>query len=103
ERSQKAVDHINQVVGPMDGVVHTTAIAGQSFTLNANGSNFGQFFVTLDEYDKRHDPALHAFAITDRAKEILDREVPEAKVSLFTPPPVNGLGSSSGFKIIIED
>ena len=29
--------------------------------------------------------------------------MPEAEVGIFTPPPVSGLGSSSGFKIIIED
>ena len=45
-------------LAPLEGIVHTTAIAGQSFTLNANGSNFGNFFVTLDEFDKRRDPSL---------------------------------------------
>jgi multidrug efflux pump len=103
ERTQKVVDRIGEIVGQVDGVVHTTGIAGQSFTLNANGSNFGQFFVTLEPFDHRRDPSMHAFAVTDRVKEILAREIPEAKVSLFTPPPVSGLGSASGFKIIIED
>src|SRR6266699_2391086 len=88
---------------PMEGVVHTTGIAGQSFTLNANGSNFAQFFITLEDFDKRRDPAMHAFAFTDRVKDILIEEIPEAQVSLFTPPAVSGLGSASGFKIIIED
>ena len=36
-------------------------------------------------------------------RETLDREIPGAKISIFTPPPVPGLGQSSGFKIIIED
>ena len=108
ERTQKVVDRIGEIFYPPQaneefGVVHTTGIAGQSFTLNANGANFGQFFITLDEFAKRRDPKMHAFSVTDRAKEVLDREVPEAQVSLFTPPAVSGLGSASGFKIIIED
>ena len=103
ERTQKVINHINGVVLPMNGIVHTTGIAGQSFTLNANGSNFGNFFVTLDEFDKRHDPSMNSFVVTDRVKGILDKEVPEAQMSLFTPPPVSGLGSASGFKLIIED
>ncbi len=103
ERTQKAVDHIRDLVQPLDGVVHVTEIAGQSFTFNANGSNFGQFFVTFDSFDKRRDPSLSATAITRRVQDLLDKEVPEAKVSIFTPPPVSGLGSASGFKIIIED
>jgi multidrug efflux pump len=103
ERTQKVVDKITGIVRKMDGIQHTTGVAGQSFTLNANGSNFANFFVTLDEFDKRRDPFMHSFAVTDRVKDVLAKEVPEALTSLFTPPPVSGLGSASGFKIIIED
>jgi multidrug efflux pump len=103
ERTQSAVDHIQRLVQPQKGVVHVTEIAGQSFTYNANGSNFGQFFCTFDEFDKRQDPSLKAGAIVARVQKLLDMEVPEARAVLFTPPPVSGLGSASGFKIIIED
>ena len=34
-------------------LTHVTEIAGQSFTFNANGSNFGQFFVSFDSFDHR--------------------------------------------------
>jgi multidrug efflux pump len=103
ERTQQVTDHIRELVQPLEGVVHVTQVAGQSFTLNANGSNFGNFFVTLDKFDKRQDPSMTSTAITQRIQALLDQEVPEAMVSLFTPPPVSGLGSASGFKIIIED
>ncbi len=103
ERTQKAVDRMQKVVQPMGGVVHVTEIAGQSFTFNANGSNFGQFFVSFADFDQRTDPSLSADAIVARVQAKLEQEVPEAKAALFTPPPVSGLGSASGFKIIIED
>jgi multidrug efflux pump len=103
DRTQLVVNRIADVVGKMPGILHTTGVAGQSFTLNANGSNFANFFVTLDEFDKRRDPSMHSFVVTDRVKDVLAKEVPEALTSLFTPPPVSGLGSASGFKIIIED
>jgi multidrug efflux pump len=103
ERTQHVVDHIQRLVQPLGGVLHTTEIAGQSFTLNSNGSNFGQFFVSFQGFDQRRDPSLSATAITDRVRALLNKEIPEATVSIFTPPPVSGLGSASGFKIIIED
>ncbi len=103
ERTQKVVDHISSITKGREETVHATGIAGQSFTLNANGSNFAQFFVTLAEFDKRRDPEKHSFRVIEKVKEVLVEEVPEAQVSLFTPPPVSGLGSASGFKIIIED
>jgi len=103
ERTQAVVDHIARVVGEMDGVVYMTGVAGQSFTLNCNGSNFGNFFVTFDSFEKRRDPSLSATAITERVRERLQHEIPDALITIFTPPAVNGLGQASGFKLIIED
>jgi multidrug efflux pump len=103
QRTQEVMDHIQRLVQDQPGVQHTTEVAGQSFTLNANGSNFGNFFVTFSPFDERRDPSMSAAAIVGRVQALLDEEVPEAKVSLYTPPPVSGLGSASGFKIIIED
>jgi multidrug efflux pump len=103
ERTQKTMDRIAQLVSEMDGVMHITEIAGQSFTLNANGSNFGNYFITFDSFEKRRDPSLSGAAITARVRERLQAEIPEALTTVFTPPAVNGLGSSSGFKLIIED
>jgi multidrug efflux pump len=103
ERTQQVIDRIRDLVQPLDGIVHVTGVSGMSFTLNANGSNFGNFFVTLDEFDKRRDPSLTSTAISQRVKALAEKEIPEATISTFTPPPVSGLGSASGFKIIIED
>ena len=103
QRTQKVMDRLNALVKQMEGIEHTTEIAGQSFTLNANGSNFGQFFVTFKPFDERRSPSLSANAITAAARELIEQEEPGASVSIFTPPAVSGLGSASGFKIIIED
>jgi multidrug efflux pump len=103
ERTQEVIDRIGHLVKPLDGVRHVTGVAGQSFTLNANGSNFGNFFVSFQDFDKRRDPSLSVGAITERVQNLLNEKVPEASISILTPPPVSGLGSASGFKIIIED
>jgi multidrug efflux pump len=121
QRTQEVMDRIQRLVqeqpGIVDvtdgaspeqrrkrtGIVHVTEVAGQSFTLNANGSNFGNFFVTFTPFEDRRDPKMSAEAITRRIQALLEKEVPEANVSIYQPPPVSGLGSASGFKIIIED
>jgi multidrug efflux pump len=103
QRTQEVMDHIQRLVQNQEGVKHTTEVAGQSFTLNANGSNFGNFFVTFKPFEERRNPRLSAGEITRHIQDLLDEKVPEANVSLYTPPPISGLGSASGFKIIIED
>jgi multidrug efflux pump subunit AcrB len=85
------------------GIAHSFRIVGQSFTLGANGSNFGQFFLNLDAFHERTDPNLYGDRIAERLRGQLAKEVPEANVAVFGPPAVNGLGTSNGFKIMVED
>jgi multidrug efflux pump len=60
-------------------------------------------YVLLKPFDDRHGPGLGA---DDIARAIQDRcraEVSEAVVSAFGAPPIDGLGTTGGFKLIVED
>jgi multidrug efflux pump len=103
ERTQAIMDRIAGVVQKTPGVLHVTEIAGSSFTLQANGSNFGNCFVSLDDFAKRRSPDMRDVAIIARLQKQLSAEVPEAVIKVLGPPPVNGLGSAGGFKFIVED
>ncbi len=70
ERTQAVVDRVTEICHNTRGVIHTLSVGGQSFSLGANGSNFGNLFITLDAFDKRHDPALYS----DRIAAELRRE-----------------------------
>ena len=39
----------------IDGVEHVLDVSGQSFLLNANGSNFGSAFVILKPFEERKE------------------------------------------------
>jgi hydrophobe/amphiphile efflux-1 (HAE1) family protein len=103
ERTSQIMDRIAGIVMATPGVAHTTAVVGQSHTIQANGSNFGNCFVTLDEFDKRRTPDMRDVAIIARLQKKLNAEVPEAVIKVLGPPPVAGLGNAGGFKFIIED
>jgi multidrug efflux pump len=103
ERTQEVVNHIEKMAHEIPGVLHTIAVAGQSFTLSANGSNFGNIFISLDEFDKRHGPGMSSDAIAASLRKRVNQEIPEAVVKIIGPPAVAGLGSAGGFKFIIED
>jgi multidrug efflux pump len=103
ERTQEVVTRISDICRDTPGVAHTIAVAGQSFVLSAYGSNFGQMFVILDEFDRRHDPRLHSEAIANVLRRRLRAEVTEADCAVFGPPPVQGLGTAGGFKVMVED
>ena len=80
------------------------ASAGQSFVLNAAGSNFGSMFVNLKRLSRapRPEPVQrrhrrHSCA-SDSARRSRTR-----MVAVFGPPPVRGVGRAGGFALMIED
>jgi multidrug efflux pump len=85
------------------GVAHSLSISGQSFVQNAVGSNFGSIFVILDEFHHRHQPGTSANEIAGKIRAVCNSEIHDGLVSVFGPPPVDGLGSGGGFKIMIRD
>jgi multidrug efflux pump len=85
------------------GVAHTITIPGTSVVQNANGSNFGTIFVVLDEFRNRHGADLSGNAIAAKLRSEFFRRVEGAAVTVFPPPPVDGLGSAGGFKVMVRD
>jgi hydrophobe/amphiphile efflux-1 (HAE1) family protein len=85
------------------GVNHTVAIAGQSLLLGANAPNFGAMYVMLGDFHQRVRRGLSADAVAAQLQAKFRAEVPEGTISIFGAPPVEGLGTASGFKIVIED
>jgi multidrug efflux pump len=102
ERTVEVTDAVEKISLETPGVAHTVAIPGTSFVLNANSSNYSNIFIILTPFSERHDPTLSAEAITARLRARVKQEVPEARVLVFGPPAVRGLGNAGGFKLMVE-
>jgi hydrophobe/amphiphile efflux-1 (HAE1) family protein len=87
----------------ISGVAHTITIPGMSMLQSANGSNFGAMFVILDEFEHRHGAALASDAIASKLRRECFRHIQEARVAIFGPPAVDGLGNAGGFKVMVRD
>ena len=92
-----------RVAGEGRGVEHTIGITGQSIVQNAVGSNYGTFFLILDEFHHRESLELKSYMIAMRLRQLFGSEINDATVSVFGPPPVDGLGSGGGFKLMVRD
>ncbi len=103
EQTQRVMKRVEDVASKIPGVKHTLVTAGQSILLGANAPNFGAMYVMLDEFHKRTKPELHGDAIAARLRQKLQDEVKDGLVGVFAAPPVEGLGTAGGFKIVIED
>ncbi|QDU89020.1 Efflux pump membrane transporter BepE [Pirellulimonas nuda] len=96
-------DNQHGAEGGVPGIAHTITIAGQSIVQNAIGSNYGTVYVVLDEFHHRHGAELGADAIASKLRAACYRDVQEASVAVFGAPPVDGLGSAGGFKLMVRD
>jgi multidrug efflux pump len=102
-RTKEVVEKIEAIALTTEGVKHTVAISGTSILLNANAANFGAIYLMLDDFDERRKPELSADRIAAHLEEEFQEKVPSAYVNIFGAPPVEGLGTAGGFKIIVQD
>jgi len=102
-RTKDVVQQAETIALQMPGVKHTVAISGQSILLNANASNFGALYLMLDDFEHRTAAGLSADAIAAQLQDRFQNEVPQAIVNIFGAPPVEGLGTAGGFKIVVQD
>ena len=103
DRTQRVMAHVERLARETPGVAHTVTISGQSLILNADAPNLGAMYVLLEGFGQRRSPERSADAIAAALQERCQREVPGAIVSVFGAPPIDGLGTTGGFKLMIED
>ena len=103
ERTERVMAYIGQLARELPGVEHTVGLSGQSLILSANAPNLGSMYILLKPFEKRHNPKLRADAIAKVLQERCHEEVRGASVAAFGAPPIDGLGTTGGFKLIVED
>jgi multidrug efflux pump subunit AcrB len=103
ERTQEVMKSIEQTAGKIPGVAHTVAIAGQSILLNANAPNFGAMYCMLEDFHHRAAHGLTGPVIAAKLQHELQEQIGDGEVNVFEAPPVDGLGTAGGFKIVLQD
>ncbi len=102
-RTAIEMNHLDEVARRTPGVKHTVSVSGQSILLSANAPNFGTLYVMLEDFPARRASDRSADAIAAKLQIAFDEELPGATVNVFGAPPVDGLGTAGGFKMVIED
>ena len=107
ERTEKTLAFINRLIlkdqdnpnPDIPGVAHTIAVSGQSIILNATAPNLGSMYVLLKDFQDRPSADAIAAKLLQRCQE----KVKGALISVYGGPPIDGLGTTGGFKLILED
>jgi multidrug efflux pump subunit AcrB len=103
DRTDKMVAQISDIVRKTNGVAYTIDVPGYSILLSTNISNIGGMFVILDPFEERAGKAgLGANDIADELRRKLG-VIQEARIGIFNAPPIDGLGSTGGSKLQVQD
>jgi len=95
---QKAIDQLLNV----KGVENAVAFAGFDAASFTNASNSAAIFVTLEPFAKRERKGIHYKNIlADLNHEMSLNQ--EAYSVVIEPPPVRGMGTAGGFRMMIQD
>ena len=103
ERTDEVVTQLSKIALKTEGVAHVIAVPGYSTLLSTNISNVGGMFVILGPFEERKENAeLHSRQIAAQLRQKFDA-FQEATIGVFGAPPVDGLGSTGGIKLQVQD
>jgi multidrug efflux pump len=102
DRTEAVMRRMSEIAMAQPGVEHAVAFPGLSINGFTNSSSAGIVFTPLTAFEERKDPSLSAGAIAAELNRKF-KEIPEAYIAVFPPPPVQGLGQIGGFKLQLQD
>jgi HAE1 family hydrophobic/amphiphilic exporter-1 len=100
QRSDAVSKKVEDIIAKYDQVEYVTAAAGYSLLSGSFTSNSSFLFVSLKSWDERSETANEIVGLLNAD---FRKQMSEARVFAFGPPAIPGLGSGSGFTIMIQD
>lgn len=101
DRTQRVMDRVSEISGKTPGVAHVLGIAGISALDNsASLANAGVAYLVLKDWSER-GPGQDLRSLVVGLNQSM-AEIPEARVIVLPPPPIQGIGNAAGFAMQIE-
>ncbi len=100
QRSDAITKKVEEILKKNPEVAFVTTATGFSLLSGSMSSNAGFIFVSLKHWSEREKTAKQMIASLNID---FQSEINEAQVFAFGPPAIPGLGSGSGFTIMIQD
>jgi multidrug efflux pump len=102
-RTDEVVGRLSEIARKTPGVAYTIDVPGYSTLLSTNISSVGGMFIILEPFaDRAGKEELSGPAVAARLREQFRQEL-GARIGVFGAPPVDGLGSTGGFKLQVQD
>jgi multidrug efflux pump subunit AcrB len=102
ERTDAVIARATNIILDTPGIAYAVGFAGFSGSTFSNSSDAGVIFTPLDPFSERarNGPTLDQI-IADLSQRL--SVIQEARLIVISPPPVRGLGTAGGFKMMVQD
>ncbi len=102
ERTDDVMRRMGEIALAHPDVESAVAFPGLSINGFTNSPNAGIVFVTLKSFEERQREDQSGKAIAGALQQQFGA-IQDAFIAIFPPPPVNGLGTTGGFKLYLQD
>jgi multidrug efflux pump len=102
DRTEKVVRQMSQIALATPGIEHAIGFPGLSANGFVNLDNAAVVFLPLTDFDKRTTKELSGPALAGTLIRKFSA-IGDANILVISPPPVQGLGTTGGFKLYLQD
>ncbi len=101
-RTEDVMQETAEKIIGLPGVKNTVVFAGLNGATRTISSNSGAIFTILDDFEDRQDAESKVQGIIANINSVTASE-DRAIINTIQPPPVRGIGTGSGFKLMVQD
>ena len=90
-------------IEPVPGIRAVISTVGMSFLTSSTSPNMATLTVILDSFEERKKSGITDVMVQEELTRRMNENITAASVRVVRPAPVDGMGSSSGFKFQLQD
>lgn len=100
QRTDEVAQKVEAILAKTEGIEFSTVVLGYSLLTQSYSTNNAFIFISLKPWDERTKTAKQLIQETNYA---FRTTISEATAIAFGPPPIEGLGTSAGFTLQLQD
>ncbi len=102
DRTREVVEQMNGILKDQPGVKTWFTLGGLSLLEGSQSSNAATMFIGLKDWEERTTPEVQQMALIRQISAKFGR-IKDAFILVIPPPAIQGLGTSGGFEMQVED
>ena len=101
-RTDRVVQEATQRLLAIDGIKNAVGFAGFDGATFTNAPNAAAIFPVLEDFSTREEKGIEYEALLSRVQQEM-MKIDSALIFVLAPPPVRGIGTGGGFKMMVQD